>query len=264
MSSSKWSQAAAHFFPSVPGFSRMLLAHPGSALSLLSARFHFFSTHTLKRPFVTRDGFLVETPNQLASYWSFFVEGECRAPEWVNALRTETEPLVVDVGANAGLFTHFVWTMRPDTRFILFEPLPRMAKKIEDWSAKTHASVVLHNKAVSNYCGTTSFFACSESDDTASLDPEAGGQLKFEVPVVTLDSILPDRRILVLKIDVEGFECDVLAGAKQTLQRARYLIIEAHSKAALHRIKQTLGNEWLDKPVGASDYFFSRVQNLKT
>ena len=262
-SCSKWSQATRHFFPSVRGFLQLLLAHPGSALSLLSARAHFFFKRKLKRPFTTHDGFLIETPSQLASYWSFFVEHECVAPEWANALRSEAEPFVVDVGANAGLFTHFVWTMRPDTRFIIFEPLPRMAKRIEDWGAKTHASFLLHNKAVSNYCGTTSFFASSESDDTASLDPEAGRQLKFEVPVVTLDSVLPDMPILVLKIDVEGFECDVLAGAKQTLQRARFLIIEAHSQDALGRIKQALGNDWLDKQVGVSDYFFSRAQKLK-
>jgi FkbM family methyltransferase len=260
MSSSKWSQAGRHLFPSVLGFSRLLLAHPGSALSLLNARAHYFFRRKLKQPFLTRDGFLVETPNQLASYWSFFVEGECCAPEWVNALRSEKEPLVVDVGANAGLFTHFVWTMRPDTRFILFEPLPRMAKKIENWGAKTKASLVLHNKAVSNRSGTTAFFASSDSDDTASLNADSGRQLKFEVPVVTLDSILPDQPILVLKIDVEGFECDVLAGAKLALQRARFLIIEAHSQADLGRIKQTLGNEWLDKPVGASDHFFSRLK----
>jgi Methyltransferase FkbM domain len=82
--------------------------------------------------------------------------------------------------------------------------------------------------------------------------------LKYEVAVVTLDSILPDAPILVMKIDVEGFECEVLSGAKRTLERARFLIIEAHNQEALDRIKQTLGDRWVNQQVGASDHLFRK------
>ena len=137
-----------------------------------------------------------------------------------------------------------------------------MAGKIAQWGAATGAAYTLHNKAVSDHCGTATFFAGSENDVTASLKPEPGKHLKQEIDVVTLDSIIPDCPILVLKIDVEGFECEVLAGGRRTVERTRFMIIEAHTKAALERIKQVLGGEWLEKQVGASDYLFMRRAQL--
>src|SRR5208283_2087161 len=258
MHSDKWTQTGRHFFRNLKGFPRFLFAHPLFAPKLLKARAGYFFTRQLARPVATPEGFLIETTEELVSYWSFFVERECLTSEWVSALLAETEPVVVDVGANAGLFSHLIWTLKPDAKFILFEPLSGMAGKIAQWGAATGAAYTLHNQAVSDHCGTATFFAGSENDVTASLKPEPGKHLKHEIAVVTLDSIIPDGPILVLKIDVEGFECEVLAGGRRTVERTRFMIIEAHTKAALERIKQVLGEEWLDKQVGASDHLFMR------
>jgi Methyltransferase FkbM domain len=51
------------------------------------------------------------------------------------------------------------------------------------------------------------------------------------VPITDLDTALDalglaDRRVLILKIDVEGYEPAVVAGAKQTLARTDVVIIE--------------------------------------
>jgi hypothetical protein len=51
------------------------------------------------------------------------------------------------------------------------------------------------------------------------------------VAVVDVDSALAslglaDRRVLLLKIDVEGYEPSVIAGAKRTLERTDVLITE--------------------------------------
>lgn len=258
MKPSKWSQAARHFVRNFVGFPRYFLAHPAFAIKLLHARAKYFFTRRLPGPIATADGFLIETTGELVSYWSFFVERECLTSDWLKPLLAEPQPLVVDVGANAGLFAHRVWTLKPDAKFILFEPLPRMVKKIVQWGTAVHPAYTVHNNAVSDHCGTTTFFASTEDDVTASLMSGPGKHLKYEVAVVTLDSILPDAPILVMKIDVEGFECEVLSGAKRTLERARFLIIEAHNQEALDRIKQTLGDRWVNQQVGASDHLFRK------
>jgi FkbM family methyltransferase len=258
MTPSKWSQAARHFVPNLVGVPRYFFAHPIFALKLLKVRAEYFFTRQLPKPVATPDGFLLETTSELVSYWSFFVEREGLVPEWVQAFLAEPQSLVVDVGANAGLFAHLVWTMKPDTKFILFEPLPRMVKKIGQWAAAIHPDYTLHDKAVSNYCGTTTFFANTDNDVSASLIPGPDSHLKYEVSVTTLDSVLPDAPILLLKVDVEGSECEVLDGAKRTLERTRFLILEAHTTEALERIKKTLGDQWACKEVGASDYLFMR------
>ena len=60
---------------------------------------------------------------------------------------------------------------------------------------------------------------------------------KIDTPITTLDSlyIIPDQHS-VLKIDVDGYELDVLAGGQDTLPRFDILIIEAK----LHKMAETI------------------------
>jgi len=52
------------------------------------------------------------------------------------------------------------------------------------------------------------------------------------VPMVTLDGALPDERLDVIKIDVEGFEQQVIQGARSILteedRRPRAILVEVH------------------------------------
>lgn len=130
-----------HFFPSLVGIVRMLLRHPLFALQLLVVRTRFFLTRRLAGSVSTPDGFLIETTGELISYWSFFIEREGCVQEWVEALKGQTKPLVLDVGANAGLFTHLIWTLKPDAEIVAFEPLPKMAAKIKAWQIRTGAQM---------------------------------------------------------------------------------------------------------------------------
>lgn len=54
---------------------------------------------------------------------------------------------------------------------------------------------------------------------------------KGEVPVETLDSFFSNKKVDLIKIDVEGFEIKVLRGAQDILKRqSPFLFIEAHNK----------------------------------
>lgn len=182
----------------------------------------------------------------------------------MDSLLRENSPLIVDIGANAGLFTHLIWCKRSDAEFIAFEPQPLMAKKITNWKLSTGARLTLHQQGVSDQNGTASFYASEEGDPTASLKPEGPKALRLTIPLITLDSILVDRPVFLMKVDVEGCECEVLAGGKQVISRTRFLILEAHTKEALAKIKTQLGPGWLAKRVGASDFLFSRSGSTKT
>ena len=59
----------------------------------------------------------------------------------------------------------------------------------------------------------------------ASATPPRGGSA-LRVPVRTLDSIIEERPVDLLKVDVEGFEVDLLKGASQTISNCRCLYIE--------------------------------------
>jgi FkbM family methyltransferase len=252
---------AGHLLWSMTGLGRALLRHPLFALRLFWTRLRFFLTRQFRGPLPTPDGFVIETSFELISYWSFLIEREGCTRLWLEALAREPRPLVLDVGANAGLFTHLIWTLKPEAEIIAFDPLPKMAARLRAWQARTGAHLVVHNQAVADRCGTASFYAAAENDTGASLKPGSAGGQAITVPVTTLDSVIPERPVLLAKIDVEGAEVEVLAGAARTLAATRFLILEAHTAEALERIQRQLGPAWRARRVGASDYLFARAQS---
>jgi hypothetical protein len=64
-----------------------------------------------------------------------------------------------------------------------------------------------------------------------------------------------------MKVDVEGCESEVLAGGVQTVNRSRFLILEAHTPEALEKLQRQLGSDWRAKQVGASDFLFTRQKD---
>ena len=59
------------------------------------------------------------------------------------------------------------------------------------------------------------------------------------VRAITLDS-LALRRVDLLKIDVEGMECEVLEGARRTIRQSLPVVIIEHLKAGAGKIADAL------------------------
>jgi FkbM family methyltransferase len=248
-----------HGVPSLLGFCRFWLRHPVFATSLLRARATYFFSRRLFKSLATPDGYLIETPSQLISYWSMFIERELWDASWVRAVVRESKPVVLDVGANAGLFSHMIWTLNPNAQLIAFEPLPEMAVRIRAWQQRTKSNLICHNQAVSSTRGTATLYASQSDDPTASLVHDGTRQVGITVPVTTLDASIEPRGITLIKVDVEGLECEVLAGGKHIVSNAQFLLLEAHTKQSLQNICRQLGDSWQCKRVGTSDYLFTRA-----
>src|SRR6185312_3193436 len=139
----KWKHAVRHSGASLKGFLTILFEHPRFAVKLLRGRSYYFWNRDLKEPLLTPDGYQIETPNELISYWSLKIEKECFRASWTESLKQEASPLFVDVGANAGIFTHLLWSLKPEAEIIAFEPLPRMNLKIQAWAQRTRANLKL-------------------------------------------------------------------------------------------------------------------------
>lgn len=248
-----------HLYRSSLGFLRLSCDHPWFAARLMAIRCHYFFTRTFAGPLETPDGFCLKTALELISYWSFFVEREGWSAAWAGQLKHESKPLVLDVGANAGLFAHWIWTQNPRARLVIFEPLPAMAERIRSWAAHTGADVTLHKAAVSNLCGEAKFFTDADNDTGASLLGDGSKKNQLTVPLVTLDSLVPHEPVLLAKIDVEGCEVEALCGAVETLRQTQFLLLEAHTPEALAAIRNILTDAtWICQCVGSSDYLFKR------
>jgi FkbM family methyltransferase len=132
-----------------------------------------------------------------------------------------------DIGANVGLFT--LLAAARGAHVHAFEPLPRNLGFLRDHLRRNdlegRANVI--EAAVGRASGMARFQA-EPTGLEGTLDPRGEG----DVRVVALDDYEgPDPH--VIKIDVEGSEADVLAGAVRTITRAQpTLFIELHSGAS--------------------------------
>jgi FkbM family methyltransferase len=125
---------------------------------------------------------------------------------------------VLDIGAWVG-----TWTMKINSfcgRVIAFEPDPLhyecLVKNVPD-------NVETHQLAVGN---DSKMISLSQDDFTQAKRVLGAGT----IPMVTIDSLNLDD-VDLIKIDVEGYEMEVLKGAENTLKNVDYLMIELNNNA---------------------------------
>ena len=129
-----------------------------------------------------------------------------------------------DVGANVGFYSLLAARIvGPEGRVVAFEPHPENVKALErNVRANGLANVVVVPKAVSRTSGGARLAGSDRA--TAHLDESRG----LDVDTITLDEFVaaePSLAPSVVKIDVEGHELEVLAGAQRTLEAGRPAIV---------------------------------------
>jgi FkbM family methyltransferase len=155
---------------------------------------------------------------------------------------------VVDVGANVGQWANALLELAAPEKLIMIEPGPAMFAQLRE-NFGGRANVELHNVAIGDRNGTTMLRVTRDSTGASVLPPRAemkdlvGGnwtvENEVECPMRTLDSLLAGLpEISLLKIDVQGYEKETLAGAAETLVKTKFLLIE------LNYMPQYEGGSW--------------------
>lgn len=160
-------------------------------------------------------------------------------------LRKLDYDLLLDAGANKAQFTLVSRHAKPAVAVQAFEPHPGEAATFRRLLA-SDSKVSLHELALGNRKETLPLLITNRADSSSFLRPsevlpkiiagtEPSGKT-VTVPVVPLDS-LPDAwqqaSRALLKIDVQGFELNVLQGAIEALKHCAYVYVEC-SEVALY------------------------------
>jgi FkbM family methyltransferase len=125
------------------------------------------------------------------------------------------ESVVFDVGANIGL-TSCIFSQRAATIYA-FEPNPPVFRLLaENVAANKLENVKPYELAIGARPGTINF--CGESAFGYMTKDKSAPEVRVETVDRLVDQ-LGVSRLDFLKIDVEGFEPDVLAGARETIKR---------------------------------------------
>lgn len=147
-------------------------------------------------------------------------------------LPREGAPVVLDVGANIGLATMAMAATAPGrTRLLAVEPSPRnLAHLRRNLAANGLERVEVVAAAAGAEPGVLSFHEAGYGAGSHLVSGHHladGAMPAVEVPVETLDRVVSSRgleRLDFVKIDVEGFEPDVLAGGAGAIERFRPVV----------------------------------------
>jgi FkbM family methyltransferase len=130
-------------------------------------------------------------------------------------------PTVVDVGSNIGVSLIEVKRARPDAKVVCFEPADRFADLLERNIAENGIEdVTVERLLVGDDDVTRTLFVNTSTASVAT--PEYGGHDRTgdkRMRMVRLDSFLdPPTELDMLKIDTDGFDASVVAGAQGILR----------------------------------------------
>lgn len=125
--------------------------------------------------------------------------------------------LFVDIGANIGSYTILASATGANT--ISFEPVPTTFEAFLDnlHLNRLESRVDARNQAVGRSSGKLEMIADRDTTNQALRTGDRYTGKTIHAPVVTLDDALKGTVPKLIKIDVEGFETEVLAGAAETL-----------------------------------------------
>lgn len=136
----------------------------------------------------------------------------------------------LDIGANTGTFAFTAKAAAPESRVVAFEPLSRIADRIDKNIAVSGLQVDVVRAAVSSYPGELPIYDPGGANAySASLEPDflSGEKKTYTVPVVSIDSYCINNAIdpSVIKIDVEGAEGKAILGARKLISRRKAKIL---------------------------------------
>lgn len=139
---------------------------------------------------------------------------------------------VIDVGAAYGSFTEQCSTVFPESRYLLVEPLDeyrpmleRMRKAMPTLQC-VYAAAAAHSGEIEihvhpDLVGSSLYSEVEQGTDVNGVPRR--------VRSVTIDSVAQETSVkgpVLLKLDVQGGECDVLNGAQGLLHECEYVILE--------------------------------------
>lgn len=158
----------------------------------------------------------------LEALYELFVKGEYEPPRGLQARFGPRLDLVVDVGANVGMFSAWAMGRWPTATIVSFEPSPESAVVYRQWAASHPSQVDFHEAAARNHEGT---MLISSGRGGGNHVVAEGG---IGETVATLDLFQHVRGADFVKMDIEGGEWEILSDPRMSELANTTWVIEYH------------------------------------
>jgi FkbM family methyltransferase len=187
-----------------------------------------FSTRILKRDNFLRlpTGITIRLPKENLFSSDVFVT-KCDldwGAEELLAKYLEHDGIFLDIGAHIGYYSLY---MLPLVKAIYaFEPDPRARTWLTN-NLSPYPNAFIVPLAVGARSGGANFVLSRDPDTSHLSSDRISHENVVEVDLVTVDEFVTRNslRVTAMKIDVEGFDIDVVAGARQTLRAQAPLVL---------------------------------------
>jgi FkbM family methyltransferase len=155
-------------------------------------------------------------------------------PLFLSLIQGGFEPrCIIDVGANRGIWTRAALKFFPRAKFVMVEPQAELRQYSSDL-LKAEGQVKWITAGVGDRTGVLPFHI-SQRDDSCSFvegwsAPALEGQTTVDVEVTTLNELARlhcAEGADIVKIDAEGLDLKVLAGASELLGKTDVFLVEA-------------------------------------
>jgi FkbM family methyltransferase len=225
----------------------------------------------------TRHGTMLANANDVYMGQALLQYGECCELEIRLLLSLLKLPgMVIEVGANMGVHTVPMATelARQGRSMLALEPQPIIFQQL---CANLALNGLMNVTALSYACGKQQGVVSFEVPNYRSLGNFgstsmcAGSETPSRhatVPCIRLDDLVPDASVGLIKIDVEGYELQVLEGASEILARSHpVLYVENDRVDQSPRLIRWLWDRgyqlwWHITPLFNPDNFFGVKENI--
>jgi len=198
-------------------------------------------------PFKLREGsFIIPVSSFMTAYIykEIFAEADYDLPLEVS------DPGILDIGANTGLFTLRMKQLYPNAQIACFEPEPSNFAQLQSLLRENNLQgVKVYKKAIGAETKTTTLFVHPKNIGGHSLTKQEGDWTGIEVELLSLEGALqelPGGVCHLMKLDCEGAEYEIIRGMDASLaNRIRCIVFEGSGQLydvkELHQHLKTLG-----------------------
>jgi FkbM family methyltransferase len=167
--------------------------------------------------------------NNLYWYGKFGHEPETFIP-WL--LAAETAHVVLDIGANTGLYSLGAAAQNPSAVVYAFEPLPRVANLArENFRLNKNFRITVVENAVADVSSTVTLYdPGGDQPASASLRKDfiSSNKSTILVNAIRIDDFVAEQKldsVDLIKLDVEGVEELALRGMRETIAKFRPMLL---------------------------------------
>ena len=160
---------------------------------------------------------------------------------------SEKSKVIVDIGANTGVYSLISKCLNPDSRVVAFEPVERIFNKLNCNIQLNNFSIESLLMAVSDHSGEALFYDTTEEHNYGATLQKISHDLlsTTKVGIITIDDLIKEKNLVgidLVKIDVEYHEPEVLKGFSLINKYQPSILIEILSDDIGERVQAEIEN----------------------